>query len=413
LIERKLEGGKMKNFILINEVLVFIISLSGFSFMEKHIEPADTIRYLDKGNIYEYEIVEEIDIGEDVYKVLFGEDSEYPLFVYIRGKVGKSGILKFYDNNFNEIEAVEASRAFTSSKAEYVGIYIGLKSPTRTEEGKMKFILLDEKGDQIWEKENVLYYDSPGYDYFISDKGRVVEFNILNGILNFYNEEGNKIKEIKLFKESYWEVADRNIWGKFSGDGNYFAINATNLGGETFTNGSGVILYNRNGEELWNFDCDEEWGDAIDISSDGRYVISANNSDTHQKNATYLFNRDGRLLRKYDKICGSIIAFSKSGKYVVFSGAYIFLVETKTGDILFKYSLLGKGIRVKDVNIAEVGKLMGVIFSNRVELIQFNGIKAWSKEIPNLENIWLNNEGDKLTVRSKNKSLRFEKVEGE
>ena len=196
----------MKNFILINEVFVFIISLSGFSFMEKHIDPADTIRYVDKGNIQEYEIMEEINLDEDAYKVWFGKDSKYPRFVETKGELERNPTLTFYNNDFNEIKRVEISEAYLSPNREYVGIDKVLKSPTRTEHGKVKFILYDENGSDIWGKENDLLYDSPGYSYFVSDKGVTVEFDILNGDLKFYNERGKKVKEIKLFKESYWDV---------------------------------------------------------------------------------------------------------------------------------------------------------------------------------------------------------------
>jgi hypothetical protein len=401
----------MKNFILINEVLVFIISLSGFSFMEKHIDPADTIRYVDKGNIQEYEIMEEINLDEDAYKVWFGKDSKYPRFVETKGELERNPTLTFYNNDFNEIKRVEISEAYLSPNREYFGIDKLLKSPTRTEHGKVKFILYDENGSDIWGKENDLLYDSPGYSYFVSDKGVTVEFDILNGDLKFYNERGKKVKEIKLFKESYWDVQDRNVWGKFSRDGDYLAINATNIGGSTFTNGSGVILYDKNGEEIWRFDCDEEWGDAIDISNDGKYIISSHNSQAHKKNGTYLFDRKGRLIRKYNKISGSPIKFSNSGIYAIFSGPYIYLLETQKGDILFKLSLQGKGIRVRDLDIAENEKLFGLIFYDRIELIKFNGIKAWSENIKDASELLLfNDESDGFIMRVGNKLLRYRRV---
>jgi len=72
--------------------------------------------------------------------------------------------------------------------------------------------------------------------------------------------------------------------------------------------------------------------------------------------------------------------------------------------------LMGTRWHVNNARIAEAAKLIEIAYDNKVELIQFNGVKAWSQEVSNPEDLWLSDDGSKIAVRSENKILRFEKV---
>jgi len=417
----------MKKFLVITGLVIFSIAITGFGFEKKHIEPADTIRYIDKGNIYEYEMVEEIDLGGDVYKVWFGKDSGYPRLVKYHGKVIKQGMVRkpdmvLYNSNFKKIREMVISRVYPSPRLEYIGLTKCLKSPTTSEKGKMKLILLDENGNKIWEKEYATGYDYSGPYYFVSDKGEVVEYDNSLGKLTFYGIKGDEIKKIQLFKKGYWDEG-RNVRGKFSGDGNYFAINLEDPDEEIFSNGTGVILFSERGKELWRFETEGNRVSSIYISREGSYIIASSciigtgDLDFYHtiEASTYLFDKTGYLIRKYPGVFIGIWfgEFSPSEDYVIINDVEherAYIIDTKTGDRLFKYSLLGTGKHLRNVQVAEEGNLIGITYHNKVELIQFNGVKAWSKEIPNPENLWLSNDGSRFTVRTKNKALRFERI---
>ncbi|MCK4528075.1 WD40 repeat domain-containing protein [candidate division WOR-3 bacterium] len=413
----------MKKFLIITGLVIFSTAITGFGFEKKHIDPADTIRYIDKGNIYEYEMVEEIDLGEDVYRVWFGKDSEYPWLVKTAGKVGKASELIFFDDKFREIRRIGVGRVYPSPDVEYVGVTMIFKAPTKSDKGKMRFILLDKKGNKIWEKESDIEYDDVVPYYFVSDKGVVVEHSYKT--LNFYDSKGKEIKKVELL---YAGMEKGIHCGKFSSDGNYFVININDPEREIFSSGTEVILFTNRGEELWRFETEGNKSYGVHISPKGSYIVTSSSTWGRDeqgiygplKTIAYLFTRSGHLIREYPHTGSSDYSwstdFSPSEDYAVIDdvvGYKAYLLDTKTGDKLFKFSLLGTKWHIKAVHIAEAGKLIGITYDNQVVLIQFNGIKAWSKEISNPENLWLNNNGDKFTIRSKNKLLRFEKVEGE
>ena len=382
----------------------------------EEIEPADTIRYLDNGNIFEYRMVEEIDLGENVYKVWFGKDGEYPRLVKYHGKAGTPNLASFQINDFNKRSEIEVGRLFPSPNAEYTGMTNAVEYSATGETIKMRFVLLDKNGNESWGKEYQIGYESGGAVYYVSDNGVVAEYS--GKTLTFYNINGNKVKEVELL----YAGMERGInSGFFSEDGNYLVINVQDPEKELFSSGTGVILFNNLGEELWRFKTEEESAGRLYISSEGKYIIAASSNWGHDEQGiyrsiertTYLLDKECRLIRKYSNLSSSPGTFSSSGNYAIVCDAKThkaYLLETKTGDKLFKFSLMGTRWHVNNARTAEAARLIGITYDNKVELIQFNGVKAWSKEISNPEELWLSDDGSMITVRSNNKILRFERV---
>jgi hypothetical protein len=380
------------------------------------IEPADTIRYVDNGNIFEYEIVEEIDLGENVYKVWFGKDEEYPRLVKYYGEVEKPSLASFHTADFNKASEIEVGTLYPSPDAEYTGMTNAVEYPAMGETIKMKFVLLDRNGNEIWGKGYAIGYESGGAVYYVSDNGIVAEYS--GKTLTFYDSKGVKVKGVELL----YAGVERGInSGFFSEDGNYLVVNVQDPEKEIFSSGTGVILFNNRGEELWRFKTDEESAGRLYISPEGKYIIAASSNWGRDEQGiyrslertTYLLDKEGHLIRKYSNLSSSPGAFSSSGNYAIVCDAKThkaYLLDTKTGDKLFKFSLMGTRWHVNNACIAEAAKLIGITYDNKVELIQFNGIKAWSKEVPNPEDLWLSDDGSKITIRSNNKILRFEKV---
>jgi outer membrane protein assembly factor BamB len=412
----------MKNFVksfiflsFLSTLLCCAISRETRMKMPSEIEPADTIKYVDNGNIWEYNMVEEIDLGDNVYKVWFGKEGKYPRIVSYHGEVGKPGLTSFHTTNFNKVREIEDGSVYPSPCAEYAAMYKAIRSPATGRAIKLKFVLLDRDGNEIWGKEYPTGPEGTGVAHYISDKGVVAEYS--GKTLTFYDSKGNKVREVELLY-SRVEIESGIHSGLFSEDGNYFVIYVQDSDKEMFSSGTGLILFNNLGEELWRFKTEEEHVGTLHISPDGKYIIasSANWGRDEQgiygsiERTTYLLDRDGNLIRKYPNLISDPGAFSSSGNYAIVCDAKInktYLLDTKTGDRLFE---LKTGLDVNNARIAEAAKLIGITYDDKVELIQFNGVKVWSEVVPNPEDLWLSDDGSKITVRSKNKLLRFEKV---
>jgi len=401
---------------LISSILCCAISRESGVKMPSEIEPADTIRYVDNGNIFEYRMVEEIDLGDNVYKVWFERDEEYPRLVKYHGEVGKPDLVSFHTDGFNKASEIGVGRLFPSLNAVYTGMTNAVEYLATGKTIKMKFVLLDRNGNEIWEKEYSIGYESGGAVYYVSDKGVVAEYS--GKTLTFYDSKGDKVKGVELL----YAGVERGInSGFFSEDGNYLVVNVQDPEKEIFSSGTGVILFNNRGEELWRFKTDEESAGRLYISSEGKYIIAASSNRgcdeqgiyRSLERTTYLLDREGHLIRKYSRLSSSPGDFSSSGNYAIVCDAKThkaYLLDTKTGDKLFKFSLMGTRWHVNNARIAEAAKLIEIAYDNKVELIQFNGVKAWSQEVSNPEDLWLSDDGSKIAVRSENKILRFEKV---
>jgi len=412
-----------------------VLMLVGCAFARggKHIEPADTIRYMDRGNTVEYRLVKEVDLGIDLTKrvderVHLGYESG-SIFPRIVDHYKGDGIHKtlFYNEDFQLIGSKLFQKAAVgiSRNAQYVTVVSSIKPPVyKGEDGVLKIELYDNRGNELWEKRETTGWDLPGNSYFISEDGKVAIYDHSKCVLTFYDKTGNEIGHVKFFQGENWDPESRGFSAMWSSDGNYFVINARDVFGSTFPNGSGVIFFDANaGKELWRYNADVRYADEILISSDGSYIIASSYDKWgeygREGKCTYLLNRDGQLIRRYDNILaigfkGGMTQFSQSGNYALIYDASrkrLYLLDSKSGDRLFKYSLLGTRWHVSSADIAEEGKLIGLIYSDEVLLIHFNGVKTWSKSIPHASDLRLDKDGQGFTVRRGEKLLRFSRIE--
>jgi hypothetical protein len=409
-----------------NNIIIIILSSIPFLIQtlsekeEKHIDPADTVRYINKGNIREYEIVEEINLDKDVYRVWFGKDSKYPRFILTRGKIDKNPMIIFYDDNFSEIKRIETYYVYLSPNSEYIFIKSIVRQNTEINKEEMECLLMDREGNNLWGKSYTTGYECKSYIYFVSDEGEVVECEPSNGILTFYDIEGRKINEAKLFKEEHWDPENRYIDGKFSRNSEYFAVNFyERLESETLPS-SWLVFFDKSGNCLWKFKYEEAQCSAIDISRNGIYILGSSVTFKENNNsveATYLFNQEGEVIRKYLGLFATkdYNRFSEEENLLLINDVNVrksmCLVSANTGDILFKFSTLGKPGYVKSVDIASKNELIGLAYLNEVIIIQFNGIKFWSGIVGDkLTDFRFYKNGDAFITRSGNKLLRFRRV---
>ena len=379
--------------------VVLILVGCAFARGGKHIEPADTIRYVDRGNTVEYRVVEEIDLGINLLRKHVGEyihlgypcGSILPRIVDYYNGDGLENVL-FYDEDFHLIGSKLFRKAAVgiSRNAQYVTVASSIKPPVyKGKDGVLRIELYDNRGNRLWEKRETVGWDSPGNSYFISEDGKVAIYDYPKCVLAFYDKTGSEINKVKIFEGEgeNWDPESRGFSAMWSSDGNYFVINARDVFGNTFPNGSGVIFFDaKTGKELWRYNADVRYADEVLISNDGSYII-ASSYDKIVKyglegKCTYLLNRDGQLIRRYDNILaigfkGGMTQFSQSGNYALIYDASrkrLYLLDSKSGGRLFKYSLLGTGWSVSSADIAEEDKLIGLIYSDKVLLIHFNGV---------------------------------------
>ena len=232
--------------------------------------------------------------------------------------------------------------------------------------------------------------------------------------MTFYDSKGNKVKEVELL---YARPETGITSGFFSEDGNYLVVNIMdNEEKEIFSSGTGVILFDNLGEELWRFETEEESAGPLYISSEGKHIIAESHNWGRDeegmtdliKRITYLLDREGHLIRKYSNLMSSPGTFSSSGNYAIVCDAptrKTYLLDTKTGDRLLE---LKRGL-IRNVCIAEEAKLIGITYNNKIELIQFNGVKAWSHEVSDPKYLWVSDDGSKITaISDEKKTLRLD-----
>lgn len=397
-------------------------------------------KFVDKGNIREYSLTEETEIEKSIFRTYFGPKTKKSpgavRIAYYSGEVGYSAKVVFYDQNFDVIKEVLVSSCKGSKNGKYVigEFIIPIEGDLRAL-GKYK--LYDNLGNLYWEMEDTLCYDCTSDYFFVADKGNAVEVDIGYQGLRFYNKDGKEIGRKRIFQGMGWGEEQKIIWGDFSADGNYFAVNASDGRDNSFPGGAAIILFDRNGNEIWRFNVDANEASSIYVSGTGRYIIGANCNILYgdeyiggmdfKDRRTYLFEKEGKLIRKYDGMSAKLFngaVFSSSEDYAVIidRAEKLSLIETSTGDILFQYSLVGRGRGIYFADIAEEGRLVGLISADRIErtnpeivIIGFDGVKVWSQKFPEIKEppeqrgpeLSLSDDGKRLTAVVGQKIVKF------
>jgi hypothetical protein len=174
------------------------------------------------------------------------------------------------------------------------------------------------------------------------------------GGIDFYNADG-KCKTVTPFGEIGW--ARRGGEGGFSEDGEYFGVIVENQRSRRALRGTGmsgepwVILYDKNGRELWRRQVEEYIPGGFVISSHAKYILvsayttrgveeTREGKDLMNSVSLFLFDRSGKMTKLDDPVLFSIANFSPDESYLAI--AYenkIRLVDAESGKALFEKSL--------------------------------------------------------------------------
>ena len=278
--------------------------------------------------------------------------------------------------------------------------------------------------------------------FIVADNGLVVGFHPGVARLSFYNEHGEEVKHVDIFKDMKWTERE-GFYSDFSVDGRYFAVTSTCIL-QTFqepvqtTYTSVAIMYTTQGEELWRFHQEDNNAQMIAVSPFGDYVALSNyhlDSDLYslpKRSRVCLLSGEGKVIRNYDDVLPyrKTICFSSSGKYLALNNKSerVYLIKTETGDIILDFTV-PEGKKVFAIDIAEKGELiglivaaessMGFIMSPQVLIVDHGGDLIWSnpllytnriEEGRNLA-IQISDSGNEISVGWGNKIYRFSRTQ--
>ncbi len=359
-----------------------------------------------EGKVMEYELVKEQNLGKDIRKVIYSKktytDPMKPKYIR-RHFITKDG-----RKLPGELVALNKGKAIPNISpkdritfTESGNFYYRKKVLERIEKGPMKIrVSFFQAPDKIlWEKDYIIGYDAGGPGYIISDfDGTVVE---IVGKLYFYSSSGDFLNSHKLYntKISYREGG---ITGRFTENGQYFVSQVTGDDGSTYSHGTAIILFTKDGEKLWTFEPFEPKGFyTIWPSLDASFIISFN-FILGKEEATYLLDRKGNLIQRFLGLYTSHAVFSESQEYAVLNNINeVNLIRCQTGEIAMHYPHWGRGPNILDIDISEElgvvaileGSISGQTVNNplakftngKISVINLNGVPAWEHYLPIIE----------------------------
>jgi hypothetical protein len=378
----------------------------------------------DQGpNLVEYKLVREIDLEkENVGGIVFGLKSATRSAMPQMAQRDYWEIL-FYSPDFKMLHTYKQNERFTdvypSKTLQYVGIVTPVKIPTVEEPiGRIRFTLINNKGEKLWEKEEENYYDALKNLFFISGDGLVVEVDKKTGALVFYDENGRKTKEVEFFRGEMGDWETHYLGGRFTLDGRYFMAVGHDFHRKVFPKKSGVILFDNKGNELWRHDIERDLVLNF-ISPTGKFSIitgfDLGDNGTHKNNITSLFTEEGKLLKSFNDVYATDVCFSSDETHALINSEKgLFLIDLPTAEVLLKYGLRGF-YQINSLDIAEDAKVFGFATTfSAVFIIGFDGSKVWSQTFSTEGGkftLSLSDDGRQLAVQIGSKVMLYQKVE--
>lgn len=321
---------------------------------------------LAQENKIDYKLVKEINFDKPVSKVIFATaEKDGKEFLYPRTIVFKDEV-QFWDEEGKVVATVPVDgEVHTSKQGKFIGIdkrviptELQEKHPDDAYKGAMKYLTVyNDEGKEVWHsKEPIASAEETGGAGGISDSdGSVVVGRFEYGGIDFYNAEG-MCKTVIPFGEIGW--ARRSGRGGFSEDGEYFGVIVESQRSRRALQGPGisgepwVILYDKNGKELWRYQVVEEhMPESFAISRHAQYILfsaytTRGVEETREgKSLTsgislLLFDQNGKMTKLDEPVLFNIANFSSDESYLAL--AYenkIRLIDTESGRVLFEKQL--------------------------------------------------------------------------
>lgn len=295
----------------------------------------------------------------------------------------------------SEIAILKDTRVIFSKKGHFVGIVDFFTDSVPSKSAlEIKFEVFNERGEWLWKLKRTQEYDYPLPGFYISDKnGSVVMSDAPQGVLYFYNNKGELVREVDLFKDDKWNN-ERSIACCLSSDGNYFIVNALkSYGSSPEKTESFVILFDDTGGEIWRKRLKEKISANVEIASSGNYIVASGYTVSKEldikSKSSFLLNKDGETIYRYPWLFTQAV-FSSDGRYLVLGEKNkVRLIETGRGEVLWeeKYSKRIRALDVSRYGLVLVKTARGkykegifVYYDPAVSVITPGGEKVYGKE---------------------------------
>lgn len=276
--------------------------------------------------------------------------------------VGKK-MIKFLDNEGNVIKEkklAENSKVEVSKNRKNIGIITPKYEILGHPPVGLEFRLLDEDGNEIAFKEQVLLGDySEDYDILGNGENVVIKSGHEKiDTVSFYKvQNGNLLLQKTINFSEIGGVG--GFESDYSTDGNYYCISTRGYK----KNNAEAILFDNDGNKLWSCDLSEAFED-IYISRSGSYIVATSRkiASTPQecKRTLYLISNLGKTITQYPiEPVGSYEAdFSSNEKFLgITSGMdVIYFFESETGKLLWEYKDTEKTTRFGPIWVSENGE---------------------------------------------------------
>ena len=306
---------------------------------------------------------------------------------------------------------------YLSPMGNYIGVCEVISSAPKGGKGRKRFSLYNVRGEKSFEMEWETEYDSWGKSFYLSDfDGSILEIDNGSPIVILRDKQGTEIAKLDIFGYTGPPPFPYTTYFEFSQDGNYFGV----VGNERWGDPSNpncnpqVVLFDKQGKELWRKALDEYHSSFLSLSATAKYILVGGCGPVFQssRGRVYLFNRNGEIIRKYNYLSESDrradidCSFSNDEEVVaIASNECLLLIKSETGEVISKWNLPSSGSWKKPrtidmVQISSNGETIFVAASEKdpmealggidpdLFLISSSGALIWHQQIPSSGNYY-------------------------
>lgn len=312
---------------------------------------------LAEENKIDYKVAKEINFDKPVTKVIFATaEKDSKEFLYPKTIVFKDEV-QFLDEQGKVVASVPVDgEVHTSKQGKFIGIEklvippeLQEKHPDDAYKGAMIYLTVyTDQGKEVWHSKEPIASAEETYSILISDNdGSGIVPRLDYGGIDFYNSNGER-RTVEPFGRVGW--ARRGGCDDLSEDGQYYVIIAEELPLIRYKDLPGkstnpwLILYQKNGDEVWRKPLKEYIGDNLLISSTGKYILGYSHTMAGvgkgiASKELFLYNKEGKLVLTNVMIF-QVAGFSADESHVSIADENrVFLIESGSGKVLFEKQL--------------------------------------------------------------------------
>ncbi|TET44763.1 hypothetical protein E3J62_09495 [candidate division TA06 bacterium] len=343
-------------------------------------------------------IVEKATLDEGIWDVYMGRKTETEAARPVLGRfrkessTGKKLVAEtwFFDRAL-AVSAVQPdlAGAIVSKHSEYVGLFRPGKDRGKGPRGRWE--VFDKSGQKTGEIEVPALWEGFSSWMIVSDVGNSVGVEELDDLwLSFHARDGKLIRRLKA-REDDESLISTNL--DISEDGEYLLLQVARHRTEESDPiaMNEVVAYNLEGDELWRFMPEDQLTQpsCVSVSRDGSYTVSSfrepdARAQGRDKRVTYLLDSRGGMIRRMEGFSPTQVKFSLTQEHVVLLHPRegVVLLSLPSGEEMFRYDT---NAALRDFDLAEQGRVVGLIEHGSVVLLDFNGRKLWQAQFADIK----------------------------